>query len=130
MLLFAWKAAVFPAWGSGLLAVAAAVIASHLILPPNKFSRREKAILSTVAAIVMFAIVVGSGPVRRPFELFRANLSGQWLPGQDLGGAHLSRANLRDANLSDADLSGADVSDADLSHADLSHAKLNDAKLN
>ena len=33
MLLFAWKAAVFPAWGSGLLVVAVAVVASHLMLP-------------------------------------------------------------------------------------------------
>ena len=30
MLLFAWKAAVFPAWGSGLFAVAVAVIVSHV----------------------------------------------------------------------------------------------------
>src|SRR6476660_7493157 len=31
MLLFAWKAAAFPAWGSGLLSVAVAVVASHLM---------------------------------------------------------------------------------------------------
>jgi hypothetical protein len=33
MLFFVWKAAVFPAWGSGLLSVAVAVVASHLMLP-------------------------------------------------------------------------------------------------
>ena len=44
MLLFAWKAAVFPAWGSGLLGVAAAVVASHLMLPLKKFSWPSKAL--------------------------------------------------------------------------------------
>jgi hypothetical protein len=32
MLLFAWKAAVFPAWGAGLLGVAVAVIILHRML--------------------------------------------------------------------------------------------------
>jgi uncharacterized protein YjbI with pentapeptide repeats len=134
MLLFAWKAAVFPRWGSGLLCVAAAVVASHLILPPNKFSRREKAILSTCAAIVMFAMIVGNGPVRRPFALNRANLSGQYLVRQDfsganLGGANVSSANLGFAKLIGADLLSADLSNADLLSADLSHADLGAAKL-
>src|SRR6476659_2431244 len=44
MLLFAGKAAVFPAWGSGLLGVAAAVVASHLMLPLKKFSWPSKAL--------------------------------------------------------------------------------------
>ena len=86
MLLFAWKAAVFPAWGSGLLGVAVAVVASHLMLPLKKFSWRSKALLSTGAAIVVAAMIVGVGPVRRPFALFRANLSGQWLVGEDFSG--------------------------------------------
>jgi hypothetical protein len=33
MLLFAWKAAVFPAWGTALFAVAVAVIVGHVMLP-------------------------------------------------------------------------------------------------
>src|SRR5262245_61544802 len=37
MILFAWKAAVFPAWGLGLFAVAVAVIASHVMLPFSRF---------------------------------------------------------------------------------------------
>src|SRR5580700_1055341 len=45
MILFAWKAAVFPAWGSGLLCVAVGVIASHAILPFGKISWRSKALL-------------------------------------------------------------------------------------
>ncbi|KYK50421.1 hypothetical protein A1D31_20145 [Bradyrhizobium liaoningense] len=129
MLLFAYKAAVFPAWGSGLLGVAAAVIASHLILPPNKFSRQEKAILSTCAAIIMFAMIVGSGPVRRPFDLFRANLSGQWLVEEDLSGADLRFANLTGAYLGRANLEGAKLSGAKLSGANLQAAELNRANL-
>ncbi|UPT96669.1 pentapeptide repeat-containing protein [Bradyrhizobium barranii subsp. apii] len=129
MLLFALKAAVFPAWGSGLLGVAAAVIASHLILPLKKFSWREKAILSTVATIVMFAMIVGSGPVRRPFALFRANLSGQLLVGADLRGADLSEANLSGTNLSEANLSGANLIRANLTGANLTVTDLTGARL-
>ena len=79
MLLFAWKAAVFPAWGSGLLGVAVAVIASHVMLPFSRFSWRSKALLSVSAAIVAGGVMLGFGPLHRPFDLFRANLSGQWL---------------------------------------------------
>jgi hypothetical protein len=43
MLFFAWKAAVFPALGSGVLGVPVAVVASHIMLPLKKFSRRSKA---------------------------------------------------------------------------------------
>jgi hypothetical protein len=96
MLLFAWKAAVFP-WGSGLLIVAVAVGASHLMLPLKKFTWPSKALLSAGAAIVVLAMIVGAGPVRRPFALFRANLSGQWLVGEDFRGADLSGADLRGA---------------------------------
>jgi Pentapeptide repeats (8 copies) len=140
VLLFAWKAAVFPAWGAGLfgLGVAAAVGTSHLMLPLKKFSWPLKAFLSTGAAIVVFANVGGYGLAHRPFNLFRANLSGQWLVREglkgaslsfaNLNGAHLSRANLRAANLSGADLSGADLSSADLSRAwDLTQEQLDKA---
>ena len=70
MLLFAWKAAVFPTWGSGLLIVAVAAGASHLMLPLKKFSWLSKALLSTGAAIVVFALIVQVGRVRRPFAYF------------------------------------------------------------
>ena len=79
MLLFAWKAAVFPAWGAGLLGVAAVVVASHLMLPLKKFSWPLKAFLSTGAAIVVFANVGGYGLAHRPFDLGDANLSNRWL---------------------------------------------------
>jgi uncharacterized protein YjbI with pentapeptide repeats len=134
MLLFAWKAAVFPAWGSGLLCVAAAVVASHLMLPLKKFSWPLKALLSFGAAIVVFANVGGYGLARRPFALFRANLSGQWLVGEDLRDANLGLANLKGAALNNADLDwanlhGADLNDADLRDANLSRASLDDANL-
>jgi uncharacterized protein YjbI with pentapeptide repeats len=129
MLLFAWKAAVFPAWGSGLLCLAVAVIASHLILPLKKFSWLSKALLSAGAALVVLAMIVGSGTVRRPFALFRANLSGQWLARQDLRGANLFDTNLSRADLFDADLSRADLFGANLSSADLTDANLSGANL-
>jgi hypothetical protein len=76
MLLFAWKAAVFPAWGSGLLVAAAAVVASHLMLPLKKFSWRSKVLLSVIAAIIAGSVMFVVGPLRRPFDLLYANLSG------------------------------------------------------
>lgn len=56
-------------------------------------------------------------PLRRPFDLFRANLSGQSLVKDDL----------RDADLRLANLSGADLVGANLSDANLLDAKLGDA---
>src|SRR5262245_29693147 len=82
MLLFALKAAVFPVWGSGLFCVAAAVIASHVTLPFSRFSWRSKGLLSVSAAIIAGGVIFfGFEPPLRQFDLFRANLSGQWLFG-------------------------------------------------
>jgi uncharacterized protein YjbI with pentapeptide repeats len=138
MTLFAWKAAVFPAWGSGLLAVAVAVIASHVMLPFSRFSWRSKGLLSVGAAIIAGGIILSSGPLGRKFDLYHANLSGQWLAGDDLRNADLRYANLRDAHLTYANLSGANLSVADLggangganlTYADLRGAILRDANL-
>jgi hypothetical protein len=129
MLFFAWKAAVFPAWGSGLLVVAVAVVASHLMLPLKKFSWRSKALLSTGAALVVLAMIVGVGPVRRPFALNRENLSGHWLKGEDFSGAVLTYADLSGATLRGATLGGATLSGATLSGAFLRRANLSGALL-
>jgi Pentapeptide repeats (8 copies) len=121
MMLFAWKAAVFPAWGSGLLCVATAIIVSHLMLPFSRISWPLKGVLSLSAAIIVAGVVFGGFRLfglelpRRPFDLERANLSGQRFQSQDFRGANLSGANLTGAKLSDADLSRADLSHADLS---------------
>jgi len=133
MVAFAWKAAVFP-WGSGLLAVAVGVIASHVLLPFSRFSWRSKALLSVSAAIIAAGVMFGFGPPHRSFRLFRADLSGQWLfkedlRGADLGFANLSEAHLAGANLSDAYLYGANLSGADLSSANLSGSNVMNAKL-
>jgi hypothetical protein len=155
MLFFAWKAAVFPIWGSGLVSVSAGVIASHAMLPLRKVSWRTKALLSVSVVILAGGVMLGFGtlgpfgPLRRPFDLSHANLSGAWLLRDDLihanlRDANLSGANLRDAklmyanlvfanlsdaNLSDAHLSGANLSGADLSGADLIWANLSGADL-
>ena len=126
MLLFAWKAAVFPAWEWGLFGVAVAVIASHVMLPFSRLSWRSKGLLSVSvsAAIIAGGVMLGFGPLRRPFYLHHANLSGQWLVSEDL-----REANLNFTNLSHADLTSADLSDADLHAANLSGANLRDANL-
>jgi uncharacterized protein YjbI with pentapeptide repeats len=133
ILLFAWKAAVFS-WGAGLFVVAAAVIASHVLLPFSKFSWRSRALVSAGIGAVACGVIFNLGTPRRAFDLVHANLSGQWLLGSDLRGANviganLSHANLRRANLSRASLSSADLSDAYLGGANLRDAYLGDANL-
>ena len=107
MIRFASKAAVFPAWGLGLFGVAVAVIASHVMLPLSGLSWRTKGLLSVGAAIIAVLVMIGVGPLRRPFDLFRADLSGQVLMAENLRGANLGFANLRGAYLNGANLSGA-----------------------
>jgi uncharacterized protein YjbI with pentapeptide repeats len=145
MMLFVWKAAVFPRWGAGLVSVAVGVIAWHIMLLSSKLSWRMKWLLSVRAAIIAGAIIAGAVMLGfelppRPFDLFHANLSGQslpWenlskakLPSANLSGANLAFANLTDANLVDADLSGAKLFGADLTGASLFRANLTGARLN
>jgi uncharacterized protein YjbI with pentapeptide repeats len=129
MLFFAWKAAVYPVWGSGLLGLAVGVITSHamLLLRKGSWPSRE---LGSMAIAIMAGVLAFDAHLRRPFDLFRANLSGQFLRGDDFGGADLSRANLSGADLSVANLRGADLSIANLSGANLSGANLGGANLN
>src|SRR5262245_62087595 len=81
IVLFAWKAAVFPDWGSGLFGLAVGVMASHVMLPFSKFSWRLKGMLSVSAAIIAGGVMFGFWPLHRPIYLYRANLPGQWLEG-------------------------------------------------
>jgi len=135
VMLFAWRAAVLPTLGSGLLCVATGVVVSHVLLPFSRFSWwRSKLPLSISAAIISAAIIAGAvrlgfEPPRRPFDLYHANLSGQWLVRNDLRNANLSLANLSGADLFNASLRGADLNNANLIGADLSEANLRDANL-
>jgi uncharacterized protein YjbI with pentapeptide repeats len=129
VLMFTWKAAVLPLWGLGLSALSVAVIAMHLMLALRTFSWRTKAFISVGAAILAVGVIVGFGPWRRPFNLVRVNLSGQWLVWSDLEGAKLMAANLANANLMGAWLSQADLTNADLEGANLSGAWFGDADL-
>jgi hypothetical protein len=129
IMLFAWKAAAFSAWGSGLLCVATGVVVSHIILPFNRLSWRSKGLLSLSVVIIAGGIVFGFGPLHRPFNLFRANLSDQFLPGEDLSSADLLEANLTKADLFEANLTKADLFKANLTGASLIEANLTKADL-
>jgi uncharacterized protein YjbI with pentapeptide repeats len=134
VMLFAWKAAVFPDWGVGLFSVAVAVIVGHVMLPFGRFSWLSKGLLSVGAAMIAGGLMFGGvrfgfEPLRRPLDLYHANLSGQWLVRDDLREANLSSANLRDAHLNGADLSGATLTVANLSGATLIRANLSGAIL-
>jgi hypothetical protein len=107
-----------------LFSVAVAVIASHILLPFSRFSWRSKVLLSASAAIIAAGVMLGFGPLRRPLNLYHANLSGQWLLGDDLRKADLSSAKLAEANLTSADLRDAYLDSANLNgDADLSGTK-------
>jgi pentapeptide repeat protein len=135
LLLFAWKAAVFPKWGSGLLCVASAAIVSHVMLPFSRFSWLKRGMLSVSAAIIAGGLILGGvwfgfEPLHRRFDLLRANLSGQLLNNVvDLREAKLVLANLSDAYLREANLGGADLFGAKLSGASLIAANLDHALL-
>ena len=122
MMLFAWKAAVFPNWGAGLLCVATGVVVSHVMLPFSRFSWPSKASLSVAAAIIAVGLLFVF-PMRRPFDLYHANLSGQWLLEVDLRNANLNYSNLSNASLMLVNLTSAWLIGANLSAANLSKAK-------
>ena len=129
MIFFVWKAAVFPDWGAGLLCVAVGVVASHALLPLDKLSWRSRALLSVGAAIIAGGVILGFGPLRRPFDLYHANLSQQWLGGNNLSGAILGNANLTGADLFHANLTGANLFAAKLTDASVAGATLTGAHL-
>ena len=89
--------------------------------------------------IIVVAAVLSFELPSRPFNLFRADLSGQWLVNRDLryaslwranlAGATLARAKLKHADLTDANLKGANLFDTELGNADLTYADLTDADL-
>jgi Pentapeptide repeats (8 copies) len=100
MLAFWFKVAVFSRWGKAFFVVAIAVIAIHLTLPFRRLPWLSKVILSMAGAILAIAVITSFGNrLRRPFYLFRANLSDQWLVSVDLRGAELYYANLSRSQL-------------------------------
>jgi hypothetical protein len=140
MIAFTWKAAVLVAWIPALVGATTAVIVSHVILPlrwpwRSKLSLQSKILLGLGVVIIpagaILAILTrfGGEPLQRPYHLFRADLSGQWLRGQDLKGADLWGANLGGADLVGADLENADLEGANLVAAHLEYASLEGANL-
>ena len=128
MLMFTWKVAVLPGWLPSLICATTAVIAWHLLMLLMLFDgpwlskasvmllmRFDGHWLSKASVIFAVAIILTAvtlvlqqfhgEPLRRSFDLFRADLSGQWLVTQHLEGANLERADLAGANLEIAHLS-------------------------
>ena len=123
MLAFWWKAAVFLIFGIYLCFIAAAVIGMHLAMLFGRLSWRTRSVFSLGIAIVA-AVAATNFEITRPFNLFRANLSDQWLPYTDLKYANFSNANLSGAYLTGANLTGANLNVANLSGAYLTNAYL------
>ncbi len=140
MLAFTWKAAVLAAWIPGLVGVTTAVIVSHIMLLLRwpwrlKIPQRSKILLGLGVVIIPAGAVLvilasfGGELLQRPYYLFRADLSGQWLVKRDLPRAILEQAKLQGANLVKANLQGASLVGANLQGADLRLANLQGANL-
>jgi hypothetical protein len=130
MFMFTWKAAVFPAWGTFLLCVTVAVSVFHAMIPFNALPWRFRSLLSGGATILIVSILANTGwHPQRPFNLFRANLTDQWLTGANLAGANLAFANLARANLERVNLQRGNLTHANLTDANLTAATLRDADL-
>jgi hypothetical protein len=128
MLAFTWKAAIIPAWGSGLLAATVGAATSHVMLL-LRCSWRVK-VLSVVGATAFAAAAVYSlEPLSRPANLFQADLSGRWLRQANLQCAYLRDARLKGADLYQAELMGANLFRADLQDALLAQSNLAESNL-
>jgi Pentapeptide repeats (8 copies) len=140
MLVFTWKAAVLVTWIPGLVGATTAVTVSHVVLPLRwpwraKMPRRSKILLGLgivmipAGAILAVLIQLGGESLQRPYDLFHADLSEQWLIGQHLEGSDLEFASLKGANLGAANLKGANLWGANLKGANLRAANLTGADL-
>lgn len=146
LMVITWKAAALPIWGPVLGCVTGLVTFVLVFLgirrcPPARRRWWNPPRWAMLALIVALEIFVASKPetLRRPFDLFRANLNKAWLAEADLRFAELSHADLQGANLQfarlqgtklfRANLQGADLFRADLEKADVSSANMREAKL-
>lgn len=132
---FAYKAMAVPDIGRWVF-IAAAVAGVltvwdlvSIVRPSSRTWRRRAAVLVAAAVALSLSSATLSAPdrFRRPLNLFRADISGQWLVGADLRGADVRLANLSGATLAEADLSAANFAGANLSEADLTHANASGA---
>ncbi len=134
----AWKGLAVPSLGFPLLVVFCIVTLVLIFLrirrsaePAIRFQRVTLWLVFT--SVVVFALylslILGPEGIRRPLNLFRAELTGVYLASQDLREANLRLAKLKDANLQGANLQGANLHGADLQGADLHGANLRGANL-
>lgn len=145
LVLFAWKGAAIPVWGSISWLLAALGVALHvnLLLVRNPLPFLPLPAVMTVLSLLLGAIIVyilvAPDTFRRRLQLSRADLSKQSFIRQDFRKANLEYSNLSDSQLVSADLRGADLSKsvlrgvnfvmADLRQANLYKANLENADL-
>jgi len=131
-----WKALARLEWGLPLLCVTYLVfwcLIWRQIARLQTLTERLRNV-ARIFVVVAFAsnlvlIAADRENLRRPLDLFRADLSNRWLTQADLRYADLRHANLKGANLFGARLQGADLSDANLQGANLKQAVLEGVQL-
>jgi hypothetical protein len=115
-----------------MMLATATVIWIHLLAAARMMrSVKTRVALRVVisAAVVVLAAqgwIIGDA-IARPYDLYRADLAGAFLPKANLRGAYAARANFEGAILIEADLTGADLGNAKMAGADLTAARLTDA---
>jgi Pentapeptide repeats (8 copies) len=157
MLAFTWKAAVLPAWGSGLLCITAAVAMSHLLLALGcswRLGTGVSAATALVTALIVYALPIAymlrtHGPesvydgIKQGSVAYStsSDIHGIWLVRRPfnlfhaglsspyLYGSQLQQAFLALADLRNVDLRAANLQDAYLGSANLQGANLQLANL-
>jgi hypothetical protein len=132
MLDFTYKSAAIPGYGVWMMLASLMVIWSHVVAAARTMRsvRAQFALNLVVSGLVVVLLarcwVIGDEIVR-PYNLYRADLSGAFLPKANLRGAYAARANFEGAILIDADLTGVYLGNARMSGADLSGATVTGA---
>ena len=118
------------------LIVAIIVVAIHIILLVSRSHYRndifKKSIIITILLSINLCVIiflVDIDKIRRPLNLFRADLSSQWLVGSDLKHANLQSANFTGTNLSGSDLSSANLKDVNFENAKLENVNFMNSDL-
>jgi uncharacterized protein YjbI with pentapeptide repeats len=135
LVMITWKAAARLAWGLPLAFITSLVVAILVFLQirrcPASQRHRNRRRWVVIALILAWLVAMTFNPLEleRQLNIYRADLSGKWLPNVDLHNVYADHADLQHATLSGANLKHADLSGAKLQHANFASANLENAQL-
>lgn len=131
-----YKALARPEWGIPLGIITVLVTFALVFLQIRRCPDGERRwwnmlrwVLLALLCVMVALAMLNLESVRRPFNLYRANLKDAWLPQVNLRKANLAFANMEGANLTAANLNGADLYLANLQRAELVEANMQGVRL-